>query len=179
MKKVLIIVFISLFTLSANAQHVFENKDFMLNTGIGLFGYDGWFPSINVSGEYGAIPTGDVGLVAFGAIMAYKYSSYSWDSYSYDNNYHQFVIGPRGIWHLHVFESNKWDAYAGVGFGLRIWSEFVYNSDSGSIDKKAKVSPYGEMFVGGRMMISESFGLFAEVGYGTLSATKFGVTFSF
>ncbi len=177
MKKFLMIIFIGFFALSANAQHVFEKGDLMFNAGLGFFAYDGFIPAIYISGEYGSIPTGDVGLVSFGGIMSYKYSSYSWYIYDYDDYYHQFVIGPRAIWHLHVFESDKWDAYGGVGFGVRIHT--VYSWNGIDIVRKGKVSPYGELFVGGRMMLKKNFGLNAEMGYGTLSVIKFGVTFSF
>lgn len=176
MKKVFIVFVMSLFAFGANAQHVFEKGDLMFNVGLGLFSYDGFIPSVYVSGEYGSIPTGDVGLVSFGGIMAYKYSTYSWGLYDYDDHYHQFVIGPRGIWHLHVFESDTWDAYAGTGFGVRIHT--VYDWDGSEIVRKGKVSPYGEIFVGGRMMIKDKFGLNAEMGYGTLSVIKFGITFT-
>lgn len=174
MKKIILIICFSLFAFTVKAQHVFEKGDLMFNAGLGLFSYDGFVPSIFISGEYGSIPTGDIGVVSFGGIMAYKYSTYNWGIYSYDDNYHQFVIGPRGIWHLHVFESDKWDAYGGAGFGVRIHSEYEW--DGSDIVRKGKVSPYGELFVGGRMMIKENFGLMAEMGYGTLSVIKFGVT---
>ncbi len=98
---------------------------------------------------------------------------------TYDYHYSQFTIGPRAAWHVHAFESDKWDAYGGVGFGIRFWTQYTWDQVIHITYNKAKVSPYGEVYVGGRMMFSETFGLFAEVGYGTLSAIKFGVTFGF
>jgi len=181
MKRIITLLFIVMFAISANAQHVFNKGDLLFNAGIGLGAYDGWIPSVNVSGEIGVIPTGDIGLVSFGGIMAYKYSNWSNTIYggSYDYNYSQFTIGPRAAWHVHAFESDKWDAYGGVGFGVRFWTQYTWDPAKTDYVNKAKVSPYGEAFVGGRMMFSESFGLFAEVGYGTLSVIKFGVSFGF
>ena len=178
MKKVLIILMSVIFSLSLQSQHVFQKGDLLFNAGIGGLSADGWIPSINFSGEYGVIPTGDVGLVSFGGIAAYKYSTWAGTNNS-DYNYSQFVIGPRATWHVHAFESDKWDAYGGVGAGIRLWTQYQWDPSKMDYVNNAKVSPYGEIFVGGRMMFSEAFGLFAEVGYGTLSAIKFGVTFGF
>jgi hypothetical protein len=181
MKKIMIFLMVGMLSLSLHSQHVFNKGDLLFNAGIGGLSSDGWIPSVNVSGEYGVIPTGDIGLVSFGGIMAYKYSSWSGSYYTtnYDYHYSQFTIGPRATWHVHAFESDKWDAYGGVGAGMRFWTQYQWDQGTLNYVNKAKVSPYGEVYVGGRMMFSESFGLFAEVGYGTLSAIKFGVTFGF
>ena len=176
MKKVFLVFTLILVGYFAQSQHVFNKGNFALNAGIGLLSADGFIPSVNVSGEFGMFPTGDVGLISLGGIVAYKYSTYSYALLDNSYNYSQFVIGPRAIWHLHTFQSDKWDAYGGVGFGIRLWSDYVVDSNW-DLKKKAKVSPYGEAFVGGRMMMKNKLGLFAEVGYGTLSAVKFGVTF--
>jgi len=179
MKKISFILALVVMGFMAQAQHVFDNGGLAINAGVGLLSADGFIPSINVSGEMGIFPTGDVGLISVGAIVAYKYSTYSfnglWDDENY--NYSQFTIGPRAIWHLHTFASDKWDAYGGVGMGLRAYSVYDWDYEYSGIKKKAKVAPYGEAFVGGRMMFKDKLGLFAEVGYGTLSAIKFGITF--
>jgi len=174
MKKITLIALTILLGLSLNAQHVFNKGTLLFNAGIGMLSADGWIPSINVSGEIGVIPTGDVGLVSFGGVMAYKYSTWS-GTY----NYSQFVVGPRATWHVHAFDSDKWDAYGGVGGGIRIWTQYTWDPAKSDYVNKGKISPYGEVFVGGRMMFKEAFGIFAEVGYGTLSVIKFGVTFGF
>lgn len=183
MRKLTLLAFIIFLGFTVNAQHVFNKGSLLFNAGIGAgsnYGA-GWIPSVNVGGEIGVIPTGDVGLVSFGGIIEYKYSSWAgtWINTNYNYNYHQLILGPRAAWHVHAFESDKYDAYAGVGVGVRFWTQ--YNWDPGKADyvNKAKVSPYGEFFVGGRMMFSDAFGLFAEVGYGTLSVLKFGVSFGF
>jgi len=179
MKKVYLVLAFVLFGIGAQSQHVFNKGGLALNAGIGLLSADGFIPSINVSGELGIFPTGDVGLISVGGIIAYKYSTYSYSNIWLDDNYnyHQFVIGPRAIWHLHTFTSDKWDAYGGVGVGIKLGSDYDYNYESYDLERKAHIAPYGEAFVGGRMMMKSGFGLFAEVGYGTLSAVKFGLTF--
>ena len=177
MKKIYLVSVLVLIGLVGQSQYVFNKGGFALNAGIGLLSADGFIPSINVSGEFGIFPTGDVGLLSVGGVVAYKYSTYSFSLWNNSYNYNQFVIGPRVLWHLQTFNSDKWDAYAGAGFGLRLWSDYVFNNSLSDIEKKAKASPYGEAFVGGRMMFKPGMGLFAEVGYGTLSAIKFGITF--
>ena len=177
MKKIYLVSLLMVIGLVGQSQNVFNKGGLALNAGIGVLSGNGFIPSINVSGELGIFPTGDVGLLSVGAIVAYKYSTYTYSLWDDSYNYNQFVIGPRAIWHLHTFQSDKWDAYAGVGFGFRVWSDYVLNNDFTDIERKARLSPYGEAFVGGRMMLKNGFGLFAEVGYGTLSSIKVGATF--
>jgi len=179
MKKIYFVSVLVLIGLVGQSQFVFNKGGMAFNAGIGALSADGFIPSVNVSGEFGIFPTGDVGLLSVGGIVAYKYSTYSYSLWNNNYNYSQFVIGPRAIWHLQTFKSTKWDAYAGVGFGLRIWSDYVLNNSLTDLERRGRVSPYGEAFVGGRMMMKPGFGLFAEVGYGTLSAIKLGVTFMF
>ena len=177
MKKFYLVFALVLVGLVGQSQYVFNKGGFALNAGIGALSSAGFIPSVNVSGEFGIFPTGDIGLISVGGIVAYKYSTYSYTLWNDSYHYSQFVVGPRAIWHLQTFTSDKFDAYAGVGFGIRLWSDYVLNNSLTDLEKRAKVSPYGEVFVGGRMMLKNKFGLFAEVGYGTLSAIKFGVTF--
>ena len=171
MKKLLIVPLLALFAFTAQAQHVFDNGDKMLNAGLGFFSYDGFIPSINASFEIGAIPTGDVGVISFGGIAAFQIGSYDYSGYG--SNYTVFVVGPRASWHLLTFDSDKWDVYGGIGFGLRMRSGY---DDYWGDHIGGHVGGYGEGFVGGRMMMKDNFGLFAEMGYGTLSSIKFGIT---
>lgn len=167
------------------AQHVFDKGDMAINAGIGLVGSYGFYPSIEASFEMGVIPTGEVGLVSFGGEVGWKYSKYSWDydwydNYDFDYHFHQFIIGGRAAWHLHTFESDKYDVYGGVGIGLKIWTDKSYDYDYNhdkyieTVDSRSDV--YGQVFVGGRMMLKDNFGIFAELGYGPISSIRAGVT---
>ncbi len=173
MKKVAIILMGVLFALSVQAQHVYEKGSLMFNGGIGLPYHYGFIPSINISGEYGVIPTGDVGLVSFGGLFEMQFAKYGyWNGH---NNATKPIIyfGPRAAWHLHVFESDKWDVYGGVGFGIK------FRAQPYTDYYKSSVSGYGEGFVGGRMMFSEKFGLYAELGGGAGAFVRFGVSLGF
>lgn len=180
MKKLTIVLAaIFMMAFGAHAQYVFDKGDIAINAGLGVGGYDGLIPSIEASVEFGVIPTGDVGLVSFGGALGYKYSTYDYyylGDYNYD--YHQFQFGGRAAWHLHTFTSDKWDVYAGLGLGLRTYSIYDgWDFDKNEAKNKAKMGLYEEVFVGGRMMFNPGFGLFAEVGYSSLSNIRFGLTF--
>lgn len=176
MKKISLGFIIAILSVGLNAQNVFNKNSFALNAGIGLLSADGFIPSVNMSGELGIFKTGDVGLLSVGGILAYKYSTYSYSWFNSSYNYSQLTVGPRASWHLQTFSSDKWDAYAGIGLGMRIWSDYVLNSSNTDLERKARVSPYGEAYVGGRMKFNDKLALFAEVGYGTLSSIKVGVS---
>ncbi len=171
MKKTLLIVLTAFFAFSLHAQNVMEKGDMMLNAGIGGLSSYGFIPSINASLEVGVIPTGDVGIVTFGGIAAWQLGTYSYLEAT--DVFSVFVVGPRASWHLQTFQSDKWDVYAGAGFGIEIKSGYV---DYWGEHINGEVGPYGEAYIGGRMMLKDGFGLFAETGYGTLSAFKFGIT---
>jgi len=184
MRKLTLALFaILMMAAGAQAQHVFNKGDIGVNAGIGIGGYGGLVPSIEASVEVGVIPTGDIGLVSFGGVAGWKYSYYNYDYAWFDGdnfNYQQFVVGGRASWHLHTFDSDKWDVYAGLGLGVKIWTEYDYDWDYNhgyTTTNEARAGLYEEFFVGGRMMMNEGFGLFAEVGYRRLSNVRFGLTF--
>ena len=175
MKKVTIVLIGMILSLSVSlqAQHIFNKGSLMFNGGIGLPYNYGFMPSVNFSGEYGVIPTGDIGLVSFGGLFEMQFAKYgSWHTYSGVTKPVIF-LGPRAYWHLHVFESDKWDVYAGAGFGMKFRPQPYENY------YKSTISGYGEGFVGGRMMFSEKLGLYAEAGGGAGAFIRFGVTFGF
>lgn len=170
MKKLLIIAFIGLLSVSLNAQHVFEKGSLGFNAGIGIPHSYGLIPSINFSGEYGVIPTGDIGLVSFGALAEFQLGHISYNNWGYESqNFPIFYFGPRAIWHVHAFNSDEFDAYGGVGFGI------AFNGKTDYVNSSVDVNP--DIFVGGRWMFKESMGLFAELGYTGLSSLKVGITF--
>lgn len=167
MKKTVLAVLIGLFSFAAQAQYVFDEGDIIVNAGVGFISTDGLIPSFNLSAELGLIPTGDVGVVSLGGEFEYKYSKLMGDYYS------QITIGPRAAWHMHMefLESTNFDLYAGLGAGIRVYSEYNWNTN----DLDPKLGPYIEAFIGGRMMIDDNFGVFAELGGGAVAVAKAGV----
>ncbi len=168
MKKVVLFFVAVTMVFSMQAQHVFNKGDIMFNGGIGIPHSYGFIPTINVSGEVGVIPTGDIGLVSFGGLAEFQMGQYT---YVYANNeyFPRFYFGARAAWHVHAFQSDVFDAYAGAGLGFAISGKTDYNSSFSSIEP--------DVFVGGRWMFSPGMGLFAELGYTGLSSVKVGITF--
>ncbi|MFA5418170.1 MAG: hypothetical protein WC341_06885 [Bacteroidales bacterium] len=167
MKRILVMLVFALFALGANAQHVFNKGDVMFNAGIGIPYSYGFVPSINFSGEVGVIPTGDIGLVSFGGLTEFQMGRHEWsDSHE---SFSRFYFGAHAAWHVHAFNSNEFDAYGGVGFGV------VFSGQTDHYDNA--VDPVPDVFVGGRWMFSPGMGLFSELGYSGLSSLKFGITF--
>ena len=168
MKKVVILTIAVVFAFSMQAQHIFNKGDLMFNAGIGIPHNYGFIPTINFSGEFGVIPTGDIGLVSFGGLAEFQMGQHT---YVFANTevFPRFYVGARAAWHVHAFNSDVFDAYAGVGFGVAVSGKTDLNSSFTSFNP--------DIFVGGRWMFSPGMGLFAEVGYTGLSAVKFGVTF--
>lgn len=173
MKKLVVIFAFTLLCATTQAQHVFDKGSLMFNAGIGAPVNYGFIPTINFSGDYGVIPTGDVGVVSFGGLAELQIADYDyyWNGSNSSGIKPYFIIGPRASWHLLVFESNEFDVYAGVGFGAAFRGQ-PYDGYYSS-----PVTGYGEGFVGGRWMFQDNFGLFAEVGGGSRSFLKFGITF--
>jgi hypothetical protein len=167
MKKVVVLFVAVLFAFTVQAQHVFNKGDIMFNAGIGIPNSYGYIPSVNFSGEVGVIPTGDIGLVSFGGLAEFQLANNTW--FDDTETWSRFYFGARAAWHVHAFESDVFDAYGGVGFGV------VLNGSSSHYDYGTTVNP--DIFVGGRWMFSPGMGLFAEVGYTGLSSIKVGVTF--
>jgi len=173
MKKVTLILLGVVFSLSIQAQHVFDKGSLMFNAGIGMPYNYGFIPTVNFSGEYGVIPTGDIGLVSFGGLFEMQFANYDY-WYGHEGTMKPIIcLGPRAYWHLHVFDSDKWDVYAGAGFGIQ------FRPQPFDDYYKSTISGYGEGFIGGRMMFNEKLGLFAEAGGGARSFMRFGVTFGF
>ena len=163
-----LVLFIFAAITATQAQHVFEKGDLAFNAGIGIPHSYGFVPTINFSGEFGAIPTGDVGLVSFGGMAEFQLGQHN-DFYYGTEAFPRFFVGARAAWHVHAFESDVWDAYAGAGFGMGI------SGKSSNYGGFTNVEP--DIFVGGRWMFSEKMGLFAELGYSGFSSVKFGLTF--
>ncbi len=170
-KRIFLLASLAIFAWNVQAQFVFDEGDIAVNAGVGFISSDGLIPSLNLSAELGLFPTADVGLVSIGGDFEYKYSRLM------GLNYSQITIGPRAAWHMQMdfIENTNFDLYAGLGAGLRVYS--VYNWTTNSLDPK--LGPYMEAFIGGRMMLNDDFGLFAELGGGAIAVTKAGVIFRF
>lgn len=168
-RKIILVVFLGIASISMQAQYVFDKGDIAINAGIGYISMDGLLPSVNISAELGLFPTGDVGIISVGGAMEYKYSEIN------GLHYNQVTIGPRAAWHMHLpfLAKTKYDLYAGIGTGLHHYRN--YNLTSFEYDRK--IDLYLESFIGGRMMFNDKLGLFVEFGAGAVSSTKAGLVY--
>ncbi|NQU31601.1 MAG: hypothetical protein HQ521_00055 [Bacteroidetes bacterium] len=169
MKKILVSMLAIVLFVTVQAQHVFNKGSIMFNAGIGMPASNGVIPTINFSGEVGVIPTGNIGLVSFGGLAEFQVANYNW--LGSNEVFPRVYFGPRAAWHVHAFNSDEFDAYAGVGLGISI--------SGGTTHYGNDINFNPDVFVGGRWMFKSSLGLFAEAGYSGLSVLKFGITFGF
>lgn len=169
MRKIgLLLFFTVLFTVGLNAQNVFDKGSLMFNAGIGLPDTYGSIPTISISGEMGVIPTGDIGVVSFGALAEFQLGRHDY-FYDDDEYFPMFYFGPRAAWHFLGLNTDVFDVYGGVGFG------FVIQGKTDHYDSDFTIDP--DVFVGGRWMFSPGAGLYAEVGTTGLSVARVGLTF--
>ena len=187
MKKVVLIIALAITTfMSVNGQEVLNKGDKMFNLGLGLASRYGFIPSVVFSGEVGAIPTGDVGIVTFGGEAEYKLEVWSISNYWYSDAgiKNHLAAGFRAAWHLHVFNNPKYDLYAGLSGGFRMvsrnsnWIEWSYEKGYYT-DYSNYYGGYQTVFVGARIMTSDNFGFFGEVasGWNSMSYLRVGMTF--
>lgn len=164
MKRLALFLFLSIFTFTVQAQHVFNPGSVKFNIGIGVPQNNGFIPAVNISGEVGVILTGTIGLVSFGGLAEFHLADDG-------KTFPRFYMGPRAAWHVHAFNSTIFDVYAGAGFGIVLSGKGELNNNSITIQS--------DIFVGGRWMYSPGTGLFAELGLTGLSIARFGFTFGF
>jgi hypothetical protein len=178
MKKLVIVLFIILFTAFSGKSQAFKKGDMVLNVGIGLgstYGtyHSGISPSFTATFERGFWEIGDFGVIGIGALAGYQRSGYGY----YGNNYHwnDFYFGARGIFHFTVIPVEKLDVYAAIGTGLRIDSEPDWGYD---YNPSTSFGVYGGVVGGARYYFTDKFAAFGELGY-EISWLKLGVAFKF
>jgi hypothetical protein len=173
--------------------HAFAKGDNIVNLGVGFGHFYGIFsgvvgyPSVNFSYEnvfYDfAGGKGGIGLGAVSGWWTGRYNDDYWFGYgsSYKATYNRFAVGARGVVHYDLFDSPKWDTYAGLNVGLYVSTSHVRYTDytlpgNEYNDRDLSIYPMYGFFFGTRYYTGKSgkFGFFGEVGYG-LSVLRLGV----
>jgi hypothetical protein len=190
MKKQLLVLATALLSFGLIAQDNVMNKgDMMINAGIG-FGFNavagnGYNPtkisgmtSIHVSGEKGMFPTGKIGIVTLGGSAGFGFGS---TAYSGGTDLAATLLF-RGAWHLSALNNTEWDAYAGAGAGVQFGTKDKYEGYNAATNQyeysnEGYLLPGYVWFLGGRWMMKDNMGLFGEVGVGSLSNFRAGITF--
>jgi len=185
-KTAMAIVLCFAFAFSAQSQDAFKKSDLVANFGIGLLNYNGsgystTFPPITASVEYGIIDEvfNEYSKIGVGAILGYYGDKYK--TIAYTNTYSHFLVGTRGSFHYLFVD--KLDTYGGLMIGYdvasykRKWNSGYTEFSTLNNDDTEFSFQYG-LFVGARYYFAESFGVFAEAGYG-ISALNLGFTLKF
>lgn len=201
-KKVFIVaIALSLVSISAIAQNdgrgdAAFNKGsstlgFSLGAGVDYnyhrgYGYDSRYvplPAFAVTFDHGIVENAGPGTVGVGGVIGFKSSYYNYYSASnkYRTTYTNFIIGVRGTYHLTLLKdkTTKFDPYAGVTIGLRI---FDYKDNNPHYDDDLytynTVYPIAGAFIGAKYNFSKNFGVFGELGY-DISFARIGLNINF
>ena len=163
-------------TATASGDNPFDVGTNAVNLGIGLgsrysYGLSGFggtssvTPAFSASFERGILALGP-GVLGVGGIVGYQSASYDYSGYyssgTYKDKYTDLIVMVRGAFHYPV--TSQFDAYAGVGIGVRhlgYSSNYtgLYAADYGSTGATSG------LFAGGRYYFTSNIGAFAELGY--------------
>lgn len=177
--------------VAAQQAPSFAKGDIAVNLGIGLgigYGYSSFgftgnsssSPALSLSVEKGMVEGIGPGVISVGGLVGYKSYTYKYSvlNDSYKATWNNIYVAARGAYHYNFTANPKVDTYAGVSVGARI--ENYSNSYSGSPtnDSYGGMSIEGGIFLGGRYLLTNKIGAFAELGY-DMSFLKLGITSKF
>jgi len=168
-----VLYFFLLTTPFAIAQE-FESGSNAINLGIGLGGSFGSFtstsasPSFNLSYERGIWDIGGPGVISLGAFIGRK--SFKNDVLGVRSEWSFTTIGLRGAYHYNGLKVENLDVYAGAMLGYNISSFNGVGTGLFSLGSTFRPT----IFVGGRWYFNDTFGVFAEAGFGVSNLTLGG-----
>jgi len=164
------IVFLSLASLTTQAQAQLEKGNILLNAGVGFGYYYAGGVSLNLNGEFSVTPE-----LAIGPYFAY--TAYDHGYFGYDYNYSFIDFGVRGSYHfskLLKINVEQLDIYGGAFLGF-VASSYDYDGPGGDYDDPYDGGIRGGIHAGARYYFSEKFAGYGELGVG-LSPLVLGVT---
>jgi hypothetical protein len=172
--------------VAAQKAPSFAKGTVAVSLGIGLgigYGYSTAFggslkssPALSLSAEKGIVEGIGPGIISVGGLLGYKSYSYEWADYK--SSWKNIYVSARGAYHYNFTDNPKIDTYAGVSLAARIekystnYSGVAYNDSYGNTSLEAGI------FLGGRYLLTEKIGAFAELGY-DMSYLKLGATAKF
>ena len=120
-------------------------------------------PALSASFERGILELGP-GVLGVGAFLGYQGASFDYGSGLGKLTYTDIIVTVRGAFHYPV--SEQFDAYGGVGVGIRR-AGVSYDGNSPFLGAAAVSATGGAsgLFVGGRYFFTSVLGVFAELGY--------------
>jgi len=183
-KNLLLTVFLIAIASSvclAQSKSAYNNGDNLLNVGIGFgspFFGSGYSASLPVN-PIVSYERGITNEISVGGTLSYASSKYDYSilgsAYTFKES--ATYLGIRGSYHLnHILKvDKKFDVYGGASLGYVIVSVSDNQGYSGSA---ASGAGFG-VFAGGRYYFQQSLGIYAELGYQSLSVLNAGITFKF
>ncbi|MFA7418824.1 MAG: hypothetical protein WCZ90_03985 [Melioribacteraceae bacterium] len=167
MKKMLFTLFaIALLASATSYAQGYNQNGKVLNIGAGFgFGVEGdaTIPPLSVGLQFGLTDK-----ISVGGIVGYAGSKYDFGFFgkSYEWKYNYIIIGARGEYHF-MEPNNKLDAYGGATVGYNVVSVTEPSNLGMGVSYSAASSAVLIGFhVGARYAISNSWGVFGELGYG-------------
>lgn len=170
MKK-LVLLYAAIFFLGFNSHaQEFESGTNVINVGLGLGGEFGSFlttsvsPGFSVSYERGIWDIGGPGVISLGGFLGSK--AYRYETQGIDSRWSYTTLGFRGAYHYNGLNVENLDVYGGAMLAYNIAN---FTGDAVGFTVSSTVSP--TIFVGGRWYFNDTFGVFAEAGYGVAFLT--------
>lgn len=157
---------------TAKAQE-FEVGTNAINIGLGLGGNYGTFltssvsPGFSLSYERGLWDIGGPGVISLGGYIGTK--AYRYDILETRSKWSYTTVGFRGAYHFNGLEVENLDVYGGAMLAYNIAN---FRGDAVGFEVASTVRP--TLFVGGRWYLGDTFGVFAEAGYGVAYLTLGG-----
>lgn len=166
MKKLFLIVALAAVTSTIFAQGTLQEGELQANAGLG---FSSWGIPVIVGVDYGF--TDEISL---GGELSYRRKSFS----NHLVNYSHTGIGLLAVGNYHFNNllelPSPWDVYGGVSLG------FYFGSTSNDSYKYNDGNTFGfRIQTGGRYFFTDQWGVNLELGTGSFTDGKFGVTYRF
>ncbi len=163
MKKIsilLILASVFFFDTKQLSAQAYESGSKVLNLGVGVGGRHALGIGAIASFEVGIWETGDFGVIGLGVMGGVRYATNA--VFLDDYRYTEIAVAPRGTYHFTVIPVEDLDVYAAVQIVFDFENRSSKNNNSAD---RTSTIVYPAFIAGVRYYFSDSFGVFAELGY--------------
>ncbi len=176
MRKVLFVLAFALIGLTYSAHAQFEKGQVDANIGIGL-GASFATGTVDLPPVSLALDFGITDNLSLGAYLGYSASKEDFSGFgvNYSWKYTYLIVGARGAYHFDLVD--QLDTYAGVMLGYNVASVKYEGSGAAPASPSAGGVAYAG-FAGARYHFGDTFGVYAELGYG-IALLNAGLTLKF
>jgi len=176
MKKFVFILAFALIGLTYNAQAQFEKGQMDANVGIG-FGASFATGSVNMPPISVSLDFGINDNISLGGYVGYSASSQEFAGWGggFTWKYTYIIVGARGAYHFDLVDNM--DTYAGLMLGYNVATVTYDGPGAAPVSPSVGGIAYSA-FAGARYHFGDTFGVYAELGYG-VAILNVGVTLKF